>query len=54
MALVALTEIGDATVAKVARGRLDEIVNDPNRPPAAELIAGGDALDAIEEFFAGE
>ena len=38
--------MGQVTVAKVARGRLDEIVNDPNRPPAAELIAGGDALDA--------
>lgn len=54
MALVALVEIGDATVAKVARQRLDEIIADPKRPPAADLIAGGQALDALEEFFAGE
>ena len=46
-------EIGDATVAKVARQRLDEIIADPNRPPAADLIAGGQAFDALEEF-AGE
>ena len=38
MALVALVEIGDATVAKVARQRLDEVIADPNRPPAADLI----------------
>ncbi len=54
MALVALVEIGDATVAKVARQRLDEIIADPERPPAADLIAGGQAFDALEEFFAGE
>ena len=54
MALVALVEIGDVTVAKVARQRLDEIIADPERPPAADLIAGGQALDALEEFFAGE
>ena len=54
MALVALIEIGDVSVAKVARQRLDEIIADPERPPAADLIAGGQALDALEEFFAGE
>ena len=54
IALIALVEIGDETVAKVARQRLNEIQNDPNRPPAADLIAGGETLAALEDFFASE
>ena len=54
MALIALVEIGDATIQRVSQARLDAICASPERPPAADLMDQGQALDDIEAIFASE
>ncbi len=54
MALIALVEIGDATVAKVAAERLEALRGAGSRPAAADLLDAGEALTAIETIYAAE
>ena len=54
MALIALVEIGDATVAKVASERLQALRNEADRPAAIDLLDGGDALASIEKIYTDE
>ncbi len=54
IALIALVEIGDATVAKVASERLQALRNEADRPAAVDLLDGGDALASIEKIYTDE
>jgi len=54
MALIALVEIGDATVAKVAAERLEALRRADSRPAAVDLLDAGEALTAIETIYATE
>ena len=54
MALIALVEIGDATIQRVSKARLDAICASPERPAAADLMDQGPALDDLEAIFASE
>ena len=53
-ALLALTEIGDATIARVSRNRLDELRAMEDPPEAMALIDGGDALEQVAAVYRGE
>jgi lipopolysaccharide biosynthesis regulator YciM len=54
MALIALVEIGDTTVAKVAAERLEELRAQDSRPAAIDLLDAGETLTAIEKIYTDE
>ena len=53
-ALLALTEIGDATIARVSRNRLDELRGMEAPPEAMALLDGGEALERVAAVYAEE
>jgi hypothetical protein len=54
MALAALVEIGDETVAKVAQQTLDSLRQSGGDLPALELLSGGAVLADIEALLTGQ
>lgn len=54
LALIALAEIGDATIARVASERLQSICAQSDRPAAADLVDSGKLVDSIQGIYAGE
>jgi hypothetical protein len=54
LALIALAEIGDATIARVASERLQNICAQNDRPAAADLVDSGKLVDSIQAIYAGE